>query len=471
MILLAAGFQGQNAPVAACAPEIYQFEHRGVRFVFDPNTLKLGVLQEKDDDSILEQFSLPLKPNYQPGHPPAPGAICFDMTRACNQRCTYCFAQNDDERDKTLHLSFEDAVDGLATVLPRSLREGKMQNHRVEFSFFGGEPLIRWDTITKIVHHIKCWIPCRHHLHVTTNATLMTPEIARFLEEHGFSTIVSIDGTEKAHNECRVYADGRGTYDAVMHGLEIMKKHCPTVLKHTTLRSTFTLQSIHTEGLGERIAHLNDLVAQGFGSYASVEPAFLGESTCVNHDIVESENFDYTKFSEKWQAEYDRAADIWLDRLHEDKPVYFHHFISYARRLVHSLPGCSECGAAKGYFTIAPGGELYGCHHEGGTRVGNVHTGGVDASLAAPWQDNRYYTRLKCPECTIRNMCGGGCREYSVACGLGVSMPVPNECALKWILFRTNAWLMYKVLTDKTLRDKGLVYWSAGRGSCDSSRK
>lgn len=469
MILLANGHTGQTGPVIACEPEVYRFDHRGVRFVYDPNSMKLAVLQDGDTDEALENFGTSLRPNFNFGHPQCPGAICLDMTRACNQACTYCFAQNDDERNKDKHLSFDDAVDGLAIVLPHTLRAGKMRDYRVEFSFFGGEPLLRWGVIEKLVHHIKCWVPCRQHFHVTTNATLVTPEIAQFMAEHNFSTIVSIDGTQKAHDECRIRADGSGTYSAVMRGLETMKKYCPDVLRHTTLRSTFTPQSIKTEGIAERVAHLNDLIAQGFGSYASIEPSFLGESTCTNHDTVDSENTDYTAFREQWQAEYDRAADAWLERLSQDKPVHYHHFISFTRRLVNSLPSCSECGAAKGYFTIAPGGEIYGCHHEGGTRVGNIHTGGVDQSLSAPWQDNRYYARLKCPTCPIRNMCGGGCREYSVASGLGVSMPVPSECELKWILFRTNAWLIYKALTDEKLRDKALKYWSTKQ--CSTSQR
>jgi len=471
MKILSNGYTGQAGPVLACEPKVYRFDHRGVRFAFDPNSLKLAMLDDGETEEDLANFAIPLKPNFPFGSPPAPGAICFDMTRACPLACSYCFAQHDDERDKNKHLTFEEAVEGLVLTLPLSLRTGKMPNHRIEFSFFGGEPLLRWDLIEKLVHHIKCWLPCRHHFHVTTNAVLMTDEIADFLEEHQFSAIVSLDGTEKAHNECRVRKDGSGTYSAVMRGLEILKKRAPSVVKSLTLRSTFTPTSIDTEGVGERVAHLNDLVAQGYASYVSVEPAFLGESTCIDRGVVEAQNLDYTKFREKWQTHYDRASDIWLERLKADKPVFFHHFISFTKRLVNSLPNCSECGAAKGYFTIAPGGELYACHHEGGTRVGSIHTGGIDHELTASWQDNRYYARINCPDCVIRNMCGGGCREYSVACGLGTSMPVPSECELKWILFRANCWLMSQTLPGPELRKKVMAYWGMNqRNSCGAPR-
>lgn len=458
MIILSEGATGQKGPVVAAKPQVVRFDHRGIRFALDANTLKLAVLEnEKDED--LEHFGAPLKPNFQLGCPPAPGSICFDVTRACNLRCTYCFAQHDDERNNDVHLSVDDAVTGLSLLLPKNIRNGSMRNHRIQYSFFGGEPLTRWDFIEKMVQHIEAWVPCVSHFHVTTNGTLLTKEMAEFMELHGFSTIVSLDGTEKAHDECRVRAGGGGSYAATIEALKLLRKYAPNVVKKTTLRSTFTPTSILTESIADRVAHLNDLVEQGLGSYVSVEPAFLGEHTCANSKIVEEQAIDYTKFREEWQARYDEASDAWLERLKQGKPCHYHHFISFAKRMVNSLPNCTECGAAKGYYTIAPGGELFACHHEGGTRVGNIATGGVDSELAARWVDNRYYARLKCPECPIRNICGGGCREYSVSKGLGVSMPEPSECELKWILVRCSAWLAYKVLTDPALRDKGLAYW------------
>jgi uncharacterized protein len=461
MKILANGTAGENGPVIACKPELVRFDHRGVRFAFDPNSLKLAVL-DNEDEKDLADFSIPLKPNYILQPAACPGTICIDTTRACNLRCTYCFASTDGERTKAVNLSFEDTVDALSLLLPKAMRGGAMAKRRLEISFFGGEPLTRFDLIEKVVNHVKTWVPCQHHFHVTTNGTLITKEIAKFLSLHGFSTIVSVDGTQEAHDKCRLRQDGTGSYEYVMRGLELLKKYAPNVIKSTTLRSTFTPDSVAQESIATRLAHLNDLVEKGYGSYVSIEPAFLGENTCNDRSLLAEQAADYTKFQEVWEERYNEVADLWLERLAADKKVYFHHFISYARRLVNSMGSPSECGAGRGYYTIAPGGEIYACHHEGGTRIGSIHTGGVDHELSAPWDDNRYYARLKCPTCPWRNICGGGCREYSVAQGLGVSMPVPNECEFKSLLMKQNAWLIYKALTDESLRDKALAYWSTG---------
>lgn len=461
MILISEGSSGQGYPHQISAkPELMRFAHRGVDFVYDPNALALGLVQDSDTDDVIRDMARPRKPVFPLEMPKIPGCICLDTTRAFNLRCPYCFAAKDDLRGKEKHLSLQDTIEGLALILPRMARQGDARNHNLELSFFGGEPLLRFDYIQQVVTFVLGFVPMRVRFHVTTNGTLLTPEIARFLELHNFTAIVSIDGPEHAHNETRVKADGSGTYDEVMAGLELLRTYAPTVLRSTTLRSTFTPESIGTCSLADRIAHLNDLVDAGFASHVSVEPAFLGEYACHDMSSVRSESVDFSKQEVRdfWEKEYIDAADMWLQRLSEGKSVYFHHFTSIMRRIYNGLANCSECGAGKGYFTIAPGGEIYACHHEGGTQIGNIHHGGIDSELAAPWQDNRYYTRLKCPTCPIRNTCGGGCREYSVAAGLGTSMPVPAECELKFLLFKNSAWILAQLAADEDLMEKAQKY-------------
>ena len=67
----------------------------------------------------------------------------------------------------------------------------------VAVGFFGGEPILNWDMIVAVTADVtelsaKCGVGWR--LHVTTNATLLDEEKVRFLDENGFSLIVSLDG-------------------------------------------------------------------------------------------------------------------------------------------------------------------------------------------------------------------------------------------------------------------------------------
>jgi uncharacterized protein len=59
---------------------------------------------------------------------------------------------------------------------------------------------------------------------MTTNATLITEEIADFLIKNSFSLMLSIDGPEKIHNMYRIFKNNRGSFNRTMDGLNILNK-------------------------------------------------------------------------------------------------------------------------------------------------------------------------------------------------------------------------------------------------------
>jgi uncharacterized protein len=67
---------------------------------------------------------------------------------------------------------------------------------------------------------------------ITTNATLMTPDIGRFLFKEGFSVRVSIDGPREIHDEYRKDIQGKGTFDRTLSGL----KHYAIFMARITIR-------------------------------------------------------------------------------------------------------------------------------------------------------------------------------------------------------------------------------------------
>ena len=51
------------------------------------------------------------------------------------------------------------------------------------------------------------------HFTLTTNASLITDEIAHFFKENHFIPVISLDGSKKEHDKHRVDADRKGTFD------------------------------------------------------------------------------------------------------------------------------------------------------------------------------------------------------------------------------------------------------------------
>ena len=73
-------------------------------------------------------------------------------------------------------------------------------------SFFGGEPLLKIETIKQIVEfagELAQNLGKTIQYCIATNATLMTNEIAQFLYINHFDIHISWNGTPDLHNETR----------------------------------------------------------------------------------------------------------------------------------------------------------------------------------------------------------------------------------------------------------------------------
>jgi uncharacterized protein len=72
----------------------------------------------------------------------------------------------------------------------------------IGISFSGGEPLLEFPMMRRAVEYVERARPASTLIRysVSTNATLLTEEIAAFLEEHRFQTQLSLDGAAGAQN-------------------------------------------------------------------------------------------------------------------------------------------------------------------------------------------------------------------------------------------------------------------------------
>ncbi len=131
--------------------------------------------------------------------------LFLELTLACNERCFHCGS------------SCASAMDGELTceewkrVIDEAYED--FGTSRVQLCVTGGEPLLRRDFF-EIMGHAR---DRGFRWGMTSNATLITPEVARRLAEVGMSTIsVSIDGLRDTHDRLRGLAGG---YDRAMAGV------------------------------------------------------------------------------------------------------------------------------------------------------------------------------------------------------------------------------------------------------------
>ena len=101
--------------------------------------------------------------------------------------------------------------------------------------FIGGEPLLAIDLIEELIKYFKQrtielnhpWT-IRHRFSICSNGIdYFNPKFQNLLKKYGneISFSISIDGTKKLHDACRIFPDGRGSYDIAIQGVKHYMEH------------------------------------------------------------------------------------------------------------------------------------------------------------------------------------------------------------------------------------------------------
>lgn len=159
----------------------------------------------------------------------------LQLTQNCNFRCTYCTYTHSDGSQRTHadnRMTFETAKKAVDYLLAHSI-----DTPEVYIGFYGGEPLLEFPLIQKVVEYADGLFP-RGKLRytITTNASILNEEITAFLKGHRFSVVISLDGPERIHDKNRVFAEsGKGTFGVVIKKLEEVYRKEPEFFKSLTL--------------------------------------------------------------------------------------------------------------------------------------------------------------------------------------------------------------------------------------------
>ncbi len=165
-----------------------------------------------------------------------PWAILFDPTSACNLKCTGCWAA---DYGNKLNLSYE--------TMDSIIEQGKDMGVYL-YVLSGGEPLVRkGDVIRLCEKHSDCSFVA------FTNGTLIDEKFADdMLRVKNFYPAISVEGFEEETD----FRRGKGTYQAVVRAMEILKR------KKLLFGASCCYTSKNTETIGSE-AYIDDLIAKG----------------------------------------------------------------------------------------------------------------------------------------------------------------------------------------------------------------
>jgi uncharacterized protein len=143
----------------------------------------------------------------------------------CNLACDYCYLY--EMADQTWRTRPAFMTPQTAEIACRRIAEHAVDHclDRVQIVLHGGEPLLAGaDLLAEIASKLRAMLPAsiRSEFVVQTNGVLLDDHVLRTLAAQGIRIGVSLDGDDRGHDRHRRYANGRGSYDAVVGGLRLL---------------------------------------------------------------------------------------------------------------------------------------------------------------------------------------------------------------------------------------------------------
>jgi uncharacterized protein len=303
-------------------------------------------------------------------------------------------------------------VDEVEKKMPRFLDEATARqsvdfmfaqagpNPSVSLTFFGGETLLNFPVLQTTLAYARARgeeLGKRVQFSLTTNATLLRPEIVEWLVENEVGVTVSIDGPKEMQDRFRVFHNGKGSYDVVLPKIkELLRRH---TARPIGARVTLTRQNLDIVGI---YRHLTEEV--GFQ-----QVGFAPVTTADGRDyaITDGEG-GYGVMLQQFQA-------LAWEFMEKTVAGEHHAFSNVAETLAEIHQGMSKaypCGAGVGLVGVATNGDVGLCHRFAGSdehRLGSVSEGIDFARQTAFLDRNHLANKTDCHACWARPLCSGGC--------------------------------------------------------------
>lgn len=158
-------------------------------------------------------------------------SLTLQLTQNCNFRCRYCIYSEESSVGQRSHsqktMSWETAKKAVDFLLERSVDSPK-----IFIGFYGGEPLLEFSMIKRIIEYASIrFFGKELKFSITTNGTLINEEMIDYFQEHEVGVMISLDGPKEINDINRVFKDGSGTFDAVIDNIKLINEIAPDYAK------------------------------------------------------------------------------------------------------------------------------------------------------------------------------------------------------------------------------------------------
>jgi uncharacterized protein len=312
-------------------------------------------------------------------------------TTNCNFNCPYCY---ECKNPTTMSRDMEDHfIRFVETRFPKK--------RNIHISWFGGEPLLAFDTILRISDRMNTFCDSIHSTYssnLTTNGYYLNQAFFDNLAKTNINNIqVTLDGDKHYHDLIRHTKSGKGSFERIR---ENIIRFCETVSENEctlTIRVNLCDRSYNSaESLLDRFP---DSVKERCTIYFR-----------MIYDNVEAQKRGHANFSSKIAENgvFDPVGDVTT----KARMAGWRTLDPFIKRT------WTYCDVdLKDHYTINPNGDVFLCDHDTSPSMCLFNIASADCNLfqksnalQAKWLSLDPFSDKECVECKILPLCQGGCR-------------------------------------------------------------
>lgn len=264
---------------------------------------------------------------------------------------------------------------------------------RCTVTFFGGEPLTEFDLLKRIVEYGQTTHEGTFQFRMSTNGTLLSPEVMDWLGENEVYFVLSLDGDETQHDLNRQFRGGGGSHHQVV-------KHLPRILEMNPY--TLAVSVVAPNTAGHLARGVRDLFSKGF-RYVLQTLDYSAPWGPLHLKVLEKQ--------------YRELAAFYAEALTAGKKIYYSPFDERIKSWAQKPYGKGDlCDLANTQIAIASSGRLFPCVQfigadddgDGRASIGNVVEGFVEEKRQYFVEEN-LADKTSCAGCELEGRCATFC--------------------------------------------------------------
>jgi len=277
----------------------------------------------------------------------------------------------------------------------------KYNGKEVKFFWHGGEPLLAGINFYKeAVKFQKEYQKSDQKIinGLQTNGTLIDKDWAKFFKKEKFGLGISLDGPKKYHDYYRHYSNGKGSFENIMEGIDILKE----------MGVGFSVISVITDRTAKVSRELFDFfMSQELTKKINFVPAKPVSTT-------DSISYKYSVNPSAYINFLGGILNLWFEKDSNGLKVYPLESIIRAF-LGFSQEDCRFAGECEKSLVIDYNGDVFACSTYGYGdffKFGNIQKGIISIINSKEFQNYRKYLnqiKEKCSKCQWFKICKGGC--------------------------------------------------------------